>query len=30
MVPLKDNVMLVYGVDFQQPTDQIKLISFDE
>ena len=22
MVPLKDNVMLVYGVDFQQPTDQ--------
>ena len=22
MIPLKDNVMLVYGVDFQQPTDQ--------
>ena len=22
MVPLKDNVQLVYGVDFQQPTDQ--------
>ena len=22
MIPLKDNVMLVYGIDFQQPTDQ--------